>query len=216
MEFRVERGTDEVLRLECTKAKDTGIMEPMAFKFVTVELPIRNESGEPVTSAVLNQVDWELAPKSGKESAMGKNQTQALDILKQLLNAGSATLDAWQKACIESGIDRRRFPEIKNSLSKSGKIIINNPFVSLSECPPPSAPLLYKGGGSDGVRTSSGIGQIGHVSDISDKQPLEPVENSTPSNASNSNNKTDAKELESSISFGNETKEPQVEELEIW
>ena len=133
MEFRIERGADRILRLECTKAKDIGIMEPMAFEFMGVELPLRNESGEPVTSAVLDRKEWTPAPKTGSEPALGKNQSLALDILKRLSTTGSVTAEAWREACLSEGMIRQRFNEARNSLSDSGKIEINNLFVTVHE-----------------------------------------------------------------------------------
>jgi hypothetical protein len=105
MEYRAERGADGLLRLECTKAKDTLAMDPMAFQFMGVELPLRNESGEQVTSAVLNRVEWEPAPKAAKETTMGKNQATALEILRRLSVAGEpVSVEVWREACHAGGI----------------------------------------------------------------------------------------------------------------
>ena len=144
-EFRAERGTDGILRLECTKSKDTIPTEPMAFRFVTVELPMRNESGEPVTSAVLDRVEWEPAPKEGKEPAIGKKQVQALDILNQLTDKGPVSVDVWSKACQTEGIIKQRFYEAKKNLTESGRVEINNSFVQPVRNGNTVTPLLYKG-----------------------------------------------------------------------
>ena len=170
MEYRAERGADGILRIECTKAKDTGIMEPMAFQFIGVELPIRNESGEPVTSAVLNRIGWEPVPKAKKEPIAGKNQARALDIYRRLATGGQVTVEAWKTACFDTGMDRRRFSEIKNSLQESGEIIINNLIVS--ERAPPSVPLLYNGDGSDGHLPNVRIEPVSDISDISDSNSI--------------------------------------------
>ena len=133
MEYRAERGSDGILRLECTKAKDSAPMEPMSFQFVEVELPLRHDSGEPVTSAVLNQVEWTPAPQPGKEPAMGKNQSLALRILNRLLAAGPVTVEDWREACYAEEMTRQRFNEVRKTLSESGKININNLIVTVCE-----------------------------------------------------------------------------------
>jgi len=168
MEYRAERGADGILRLECTKAKDSAPIESMAFQFTEVELPIRTDSGEFMTSAVLNRVEWEPAPKAGKEtSGLGKNQVTALEALRGLSGVGeTVTLDAWREACQKAGIDRRRFPEVKQSLQKSGDITINNLLVS--EARRPTDPLLYSGVGSDGRTGNVRNTPILDVSDVSD------------------------------------------------
>ena len=145
MEFRAERGSDGILRLECTKAKDTEVMEPMAFQFIGVELPLRNESGEPVTSAVLNRVEWIPAPMSGKEPAIGKNQAQALDILNRLATTGPVTVEAWREACQAEGLIKQRFYDAKKSLTESSRVEINNSFVQLVRNGNTVTPLLYSG-----------------------------------------------------------------------
>ena len=132
VEFRAELGNDKVLRLECTKSKDTEPMEPMAFTFAGVELEIRNESGEPVTSAVLNRVEWKPATKTGRAPIMGKNQVIALDILKGLDSSGPVSMEVWRKACNSDGINKQRFYDAKKSLIEAGIIEIdNNSFVRL-------------------------------------------------------------------------------------
>ena len=75
-----------------------------------------------------------------------------------------------EKACQAEGIDRRRFPEIKQSLQKSGDLTINNSLVSEVRCP--SAPLLYRGGGSDGQPDDVRGTLISDTSDVSDKKAV--------------------------------------------
>jgi hypothetical protein len=136
VELRAERGNDGVLRLECTKAKDTGPVEPMAFHFFTVELGFNDDEGNPVTSAVLNQVNWTPAPESAVKKPVGKNQKLALDILKQLSSKNEpVTLDVWRKACSSEGLIKQRFNEVKKSLTESGKIEINNSLVTILNLP---------------------------------------------------------------------------------
>jgi hypothetical protein len=107
VELRTELGNDKVLRLECTKSKDTEPIQPMAFRFATVDLGFNDREGNEVTSAVLNPIDWTPAPKADKEPATGRNQAMALEILKRLASAGPVTVEAWKEACQAKRIDRR-------------------------------------------------------------------------------------------------------------
>jgi hypothetical protein len=130
MEYRAERGADGLLRLECTKAKDTSVMDPMAFQFMGVALSIRNESGEPITSAVLNKVDCEPAPKSDNKTAnLGKNQAKALDILKRMVTTGQVSEEAWRGECQTAGLNRNSFWNAKKGLEKNGFVQVSDGFV---------------------------------------------------------------------------------------
>ena len=132
MEYRAERGADGLLRLECTKSKDTGIMDPMAFRFTSVELPLRNESGEHMTSAVLDRVDWTPAPTGSAAKGPGKNQSLALDVLQGLDRPGAwVGIREWRDACQNSGLARNRFAEVKDSLEASGGVEIMNSMVRI-------------------------------------------------------------------------------------
>ena len=129
VELRAELGKDKILRLECTKAKDTEPMKPMAFRFAGVELEIRTESGEPVTSAVLNPTDWTPAPDVAAKKTVGKNQALGLDILKRMETASHeggnfVSPEAWQKECQANGLSRNQFWYAKNGLEKNGVIQI--------------------------------------------------------------------------------------------
>jgi hypothetical protein len=161
VEFRAERGKDELLRLECTKAKDTKPIDPLAFQFAGVDLGITDEDGNPFASAVLNRVDWTSAPEAAVKKPAGKNQTLALDILKRLEaearnnqgDDGRVSLDWWRDACKLEGIARQRFYDVRVSLEKAGEILIQDSFVCsvnpVTVCPVTSSPLLYKGGRTD-------------------------------------------------------------------
>jgi hypothetical protein len=166
VELRVERGPDNILRLECTKAKDTEPLSPMAFQFVSVELGIKDEDGFPVSSAVLNEVDY--MSMASKEPA-GKNQSLALSILKE--SGGNISVNSWRDKCKAAGLDRRRFSEVKNELEKSKRIIINDFYVLLPDSASVSVSVsdpLYRGVGRtdtlDRPKTdnSDTFGQFGH------------------------------------------------------
>jgi hypothetical protein len=149
VEIRVERGKDDLLRLECTKSKDTKPMEPMAFQFAGVELGLKDDDGNPVTSAVLNEVDWTPAQEAKPKKAMGKNQRIALEALERLeKTGGNVTVDSWRDECKKSGIaNHHRFGEAKNALEKNGAIKIDCNLVSSAGTKPGAEgrPLLYSG-----------------------------------------------------------------------
>jgi KaiC/GvpD/RAD55 family RecA-like ATPase len=158
-EFRAERGKDDLLRLENTKAKDIRPVDPMAFQFAGVDLGITDEEGNPFTSAVLNTVDW-TAPEAADKKPVGKNQALALDILKRLETEarknrgeeGRVSLDWWRDECKPDGIVRQRFYDVRVSLEKAGKIKVQDSFVC--SCPvtvrPVTSPLLlYSRGRTD-------------------------------------------------------------------
>jgi hypothetical protein len=113
-------------------------MAPMAFQFATVELGLVNDEGEPVTSAVLNQIEWAAAPEATAKKPLGKNQVIALDILKHLeagtrknqSNDGRISLDQWRNECKADGIPKQRFYDVRISLEKFGMITIQDSFVS--------------------------------------------------------------------------------------
>jgi hypothetical protein len=168
VEFRAERGKDELLRLECTKSKDTRPVDPMAFQFAGVDLGITDEKGNPISSAILNQIDYTPALETATAKPAGKNQALALDILKRLETEarknrgddGRVSLDWWRDECKLEGIVKQRFYDVRVSLEKAGKIKVQDLFVySISpvtnsrSCPVTVPPLLYSGG----YRTVTGI-----------------------------------------------------------
>jgi hypothetical protein len=126
MEWRVERGADGVVRLECTKAKDIEPPQPMAFHFAPVDLEFNDEEGNAVTSAVLTPAAWTPAPEATVKKPFGKNQTLALDILKGLCTGNeNITLDAWREACKTAGLDRSQFWYVKTGMEKRGLIQVD-------------------------------------------------------------------------------------------
>ncbi|GHT78531.1 hypothetical protein FACS1894130_05280 [Spirochaetia bacterium] len=149
VELRAERGKDDLLRLECTKAKDTKPIEPMAFQFSTVELGLQDEDRNPVTSAVLNETDWTPAHEAYPGKPAGKNQRIALETLERLeKTGGSVTVDSWRDECKKTGIaNHHRFWEAKNALEKNGIIKIDHNLVSTAGTKPgdEGRPLLYSG-----------------------------------------------------------------------
>lgn len=134
-EYRLERGDDGVTRLDATKMKDAQEPPPLAFKLCTVELGFEDDDGEPVTSAVLDAVDYEAPPKKCS-AGRGRNQTKALSILRELYDEHCYNVEAdgrdpsearveiaeWRQACADQGVGRKRFNEVSRSLESNGHI----------------------------------------------------------------------------------------------
>lgn len=144
-EYRMERDEMGITRLIATKMKDAAEPDPLAFKLRAVELPMLDEDGNAVTSAVLDQVGYTAPPRKGS-AGRGKNQTAAVGALRQLCahhrgNLESAglepdgarvALEEWRDACQESGIDRRRFPEVLRSLKQQGVVTVEGGYAYLN------------------------------------------------------------------------------------
>jgi len=146
MEYRVERGDDEIIRITCTKAKDIEQPpEPMAFKLSTVDLGMVDEKGEPVTSAVLTACDYE--PEKGAKGATGKWQKSCLEVLRALIKDHEANLERsgrqvtdarvsaveWKEAAVDGDtVPKTRFYEAKKALIESGVVVLDGYHVSLS------------------------------------------------------------------------------------
>lgn len=142
-EYRFDRDESGLIRFEATKVKDHEFPPPMAFKLASVDLGV-DPDGQPIRSAILRTVSYEPPATRGK-TGRGKHQTMALQVLGDLLASHRARLESsghdperarvtladWRDACADAGIDRRRFPEVKESLAKSGRIHCDHGFVRL-------------------------------------------------------------------------------------
>lgn len=142
-EFRLEKDEDSIVRMINTKMKDFVPPEPISFTFKTIELDEIDEDGEPVTSAVFERTDFMPAPVLGKAGG-GSLQIKGKEILKGLYkvhrenlcngdhdpNQAKVSVKDWQEAC-KAVIDRKRFYDIKKSLTNGGEIKIENGFVYL-------------------------------------------------------------------------------------
>jgi len=143
LELRVERGSDEVVRVDCTKAKDIPPPLPMAFRLEDVELGFVDETGRKVNSAVL--VEEEFRPEPVPKVPVGKNQRKAFEVLRAEIerhrvnviasgrdaSEAQVSIEAWRDACATAGIDRKRFSEVKNTLEAAGAIWIEGVFVDI-------------------------------------------------------------------------------------
>ena len=141
-EYRMDKDMDEIVRIEATKMKDAPKPEPLAFKIRSVELGLTDDNGEPVTSAVLDQVGYVPNPKPGAMSR-GKNQVAAVSILKRLERERRETLerkgydpdgarvsvDDWRNACCSDGMKRDAFYHAKKSLEHNKEVSCDLGFV---------------------------------------------------------------------------------------
>lgn len=137
-EYRMSRDPESrIATVTCSKAKDWPHPEPMHFRIRAVELGSVDDEGQPVTSAVLDPSD---APTPSKGEGLGANQRRALTVLREqeaehrqrLQDAGRdpdgarVSLEDWRKA---AGLDRRRWPEVRDGLVSQGAIHIEHPYV---------------------------------------------------------------------------------------
>lgn len=141
-ELRLERDETGVIRLEASKMKDGPHPDPLAFRLRAVELGLLSEDGQPVTSAVLDPTSYEPPPVQGK-AGRGKHQTLALEVLAELYAKHRATreasghdpdgarvsIDDWRSACIDKGIKRNRFGEVRDSLTSASAIHLEHGYV---------------------------------------------------------------------------------------
>jgi len=142
VEYRLDKDEHKIVRMEATKMKDAEIPPGLAFFMRSVELPIENDDGEPITSAILETTGFEPQPKAGKKSR-GKDQTTALIVLGNLYsdeykklsrdgrdeNTARISVDEWRKNCYDAGISRPSFSNVKKSLIINNEIKIENGFV---------------------------------------------------------------------------------------
>jgi len=133
-EYRLEKDNKEIIRLESQKMKDAPTPPPRAFQLVSVELPITDEYNRVVTSAVLDEVEWQ--PRR-KKSDSGTYKSQVLAVLDQLLESARENLQesgsppdqarvefrTWSDACGQKGIPRRRFSDARKALVDEGSVV---------------------------------------------------------------------------------------------
>jgi hypothetical protein len=138
-EFKMERGTDDLIRLTCTKNKEAKLPEPMAFGMVSIDLGIRDEDGDGVFSAVLSETEYTDDPGQ-KKACPGKNQALAIELLQKVIEEyiplpGSppgVPLNLWRDKCWAVFEQKTRFYDMRDSLIRRGKIQIRDGHVSLS------------------------------------------------------------------------------------
>jgi len=143
-EYRLEKDDQKVIRVTSTKMKDAPDPDPIAFRLATVELPFKDEDGNPVTSAILDDTAY-LPPAVQGKKGRGKWQTVAVEVLENLYEEHADKLEAggydpdqakvstvdWRTACFNAGMSRQTFNKIKDTLQDSHGIKINEPYVYL-------------------------------------------------------------------------------------
>lgn len=178
--FKVDQDDEGVVRLEWTKTKDTQIPEPLAFKMRQVELPIVDDRGESLSSAILDPVGYEI--RHDQSPSIGKNESVALDALKELkadfgrnlANDGRSpdearvSMEDWRQRMRDRGVIRQRVSDSPQRLASKGLVCIKEGFVELTEkagpfaageCPSMSAPLKGRTDGTPDMDLGQGSGQ---------------------------------------------------------
>lgn len=124
--YSLQKGDAGPLILQCRKAKDHELPEPMQFALHSVELPWLDDEGEHEVSAVLRTTGT-------TEAGMGGNQLLAMTKLRRMAydaKGEPVTVKDWRN---ESGVDRRRWREVVASLVERGQIFIEGDHVRLLE-----------------------------------------------------------------------------------
>lgn len=106
VEYYFEKDEDDVLRVLCTKMKDSEIPQPMAFSACGVDLGIVDKHDKKVTSLVLNNIEWTEKPQKGKEDK-GRNQIVMMDILQK--HEKGISVDEWRKLSKDQGVSSSCF-----------------------------------------------------------------------------------------------------------
>ncbi|WP_409408765.1 helicase RepA family protein [Acidithiobacillus ferriphilus] len=128
-----------IVTLASTKAKESEGFPGITFRLESVDTLWADEDGNPVYSAVLDTCD---APE--QEEQLGKNQSIALAVLRDLIHQREKTgsessgsrisvrisISDWREA---SGLNRKRFAEVKKALIEKGLITLTGNFVALVE-----------------------------------------------------------------------------------
>jgi len=157
--YKIERGTEDVIRMTAEKIKDGRAPSGLAFELRDVPLGIIDSEGIEINSAVLEPV--EFVPNTSPKMPSGKRQREALAVLEieiekhaaRLQKAGldpsgaRVTISEWKGACVDAGIDRRRaFDAIGALIGLRAVVTENGGFVRISESETPAAAAAGSGG----------------------------------------------------------------------
>jgi hypothetical protein len=119
-EYIVERPAATAMTVTVTRErfKDSAAREPLAYVAEVVDLGRVDSYGDPVTSLAIS--DSELAVAGTRVHAQGKNQTKALNALREWLraNPGAAHINSGDLSALlrAQAIGRQRRPEVLNFL----------------------------------------------------------------------------------------------------
>jgi hypothetical protein len=123
--------TSKVIQMEAKKMKEAELPPSMSFSLAPVDLPLIDRNGQPAKGAHLMAVDISAIVKwaNEKQEFLGKNERKALDVLAGIEYArkrdgypAPITNDEWRIACGETGVDRRRYHDLKKTLLAKGVI----------------------------------------------------------------------------------------------
>jgi hypothetical protein len=144
-EYCVTRQADGLVEFAGLKMKDAPEPEALHFSMRVVDLPLRDEEGETVTSVVPVAVSTAPVPPmvAGRRGS-GEVQRACFDLLVQMMAARRANLaqggqdplrarvsiKEWQQSAIEKGLvaDRKRFFDRRETLEAAGLIRTENGF----------------------------------------------------------------------------------------
>jgi KaiC/GvpD/RAD55 family RecA-like ATPase len=138
-EYEIARDDTGLIRMQPHKMKDAENPEPLAFRLQGIELPLLDEDGNRVFGAAIRSSEYVEPPKPGK-TGRGKNQSTALQVLKQmeaehrkrLEDAGNdpaAALvkeDDWKHTLRAEpyNMNRFQFRDAKDGLISAGSVVI--------------------------------------------------------------------------------------------
>ncbi len=144
VEYRLEKDETGVVRVTHAKPpKDFDPPPPMAFRLNTVELPYTDDQGNPVTSAILDEIEYQPPETIQGKKGRGKWQTASIKILKELHEQHQKNLTArgynpedarvklndWRNACYDAGMSREAWRRIKDSLNENSDVFYEHGYV---------------------------------------------------------------------------------------
>lgn len=142
-EFRVSKDQSGVLRLECTKMKESEAPAPIAFKLTDICLNKLDEEGNPIYKAAIERMDY-VEPTRVSSAGLGGNQKIGLSALNELINRKLEKLqiddcspDEVRVTVFEwfahikanSKLRANRLKELKDSLQDKKLIVIEGDYV---------------------------------------------------------------------------------------
>ena len=142
-EFRLEKDDLGTVRVTNTKMKDFKPPAPMAFKIRTVELGIIDEDGEEVTSAILDDTEYQPLPTTQGKNGRGKWQNIAIEVLQNLYETyrqrliskeydpdqARVKINDWRIACSEKGMSRQAWARVKETLPQTQEVKFEGDYV---------------------------------------------------------------------------------------
>lgn len=140
--YMIDRDELGNVNLEPTEMKDAELPAPLAFKLEGVKLPLVDEDGNDVWGAALSELGDDYQPPRRGKSGRGKNQTLALGKLVELTrehqdrlkdsgrdpSEARVTVDDWRRACIDEGIRKQRWSDLRRTLEEAGIVEIRAPY----------------------------------------------------------------------------------------